>query len=122
VASVEQKKQRCLRRKKRVRKTVFGTPQRPRLTVFRSLKNIYAQVIDDASGRTLVEASTRNKEQQQAIRNGGNIQAAASVGRLLAERAVASGISKVAFDRNGYKFHGRLKALADAAREGGLKF
>ena len=88
---------------------------------FRSLKNIYAQLIDDVAGATLVEASSRNKELRDAVKYGGNRGAAAQVGKLLGERAVAKGIKQAAFDRNGYKYHGRVKALADAAREAGLK-
>jgi large subunit ribosomal protein L18 len=114
--------ERRLRRKKRVRKDVFGTSECPRLTVFRSLKNIYAQLVDDAAGQTLAEASTCSKEVQGSVGYGGNVAAAKVVGKTLAERAAAKGIAKVAFDRNGYRFHGRVKALADAAREGGLKF
>ena len=114
--------ERRLRRKKRVRKGAFGTSECPRLTVFRSLKNIYAQLIDDAAGQTLAEASTRSKAVQGAVGYGGNVTAAKAVGQVLAERATAKGIAKVSFDRNGYRFHGRVKALADAAREGGLKF
>ena len=114
--------ERRLRRKKRVRKRVFGTHECPRLTVYRSLKNTYAQLVDDAAGQTLAEANTRSKEVQGAVGYGGNVAAAKVVGKLLAERAAAKGISKVSFDRNGYRFHGRVKALADAVREGGLKF
>jgi large subunit ribosomal protein L18 len=114
--------ERRLRRKKRVRKNVFGTEDRPRLTVFRSLKNIYAQLIDDAAGKTIVEASTRCKELKDSVDYGGNVAAAKVVGKLLAERAQAKGISTATFDRNGYRFHGRVKALAEAARESGLKF
>ena len=119
--AVEQKKTRRQRRKRRIRKKVFGTPERPRLTVFRSLKNVYAQLIDDASGRTLLQASTAEKQLREAIGSGGNIPAAAAVGKLLGERAVGQGIKQARFDRNGYRYHGRVKALADAAREVGLK-
>jgi len=110
------------RRKMRVRKRVFGVPERPRLSVYRSLKHIYAQIIDDTTGRTLVAASTLSKELRGKLASGGNKQAAAMVGRLLGEKAKAANITLVAFDRNGYRFHGRVKALADAAREAGLKF
>lgn len=110
------------RRKQRVRKVVSGTAERPRLTVTRSLKHTYAQIIDDDTGRTLCEASTRSKELRDSVGYGGNIAAAQMVGKALAERAKAKGIERVCFDRNGYKFHGRLKGLADAAREGGLAF
>ncbi len=109
-----------LRRKKRVRKRVFGTPERPRLSVFRSLQHIYAQLIDDTAGRTLVQVSTLSKELRNAVKSGGNKDAAAKVGAALAERAKAAGITAAAFDRNGYKYHGRVKALADAVRKGGI--
>lgn len=110
------------RRKLRVRKKVFGIPSKPRLTVFRSHKHIYAQIIDDTVGRTLVAASTLSKELRGKFKNSGNKEAASHVGRLLGEKAKAAGVTTVVFDRNGYKFHGRVKALADAAREAGLKF
>ncbi len=107
------------RRKKRVRKHIYGTAEAPRLTVFRSLKHIYAQLVDDDKGQTLVAASTQSPELKDSY--GGNKAAAAKVGKLLGEKALAKGISRAAFDRNGFRFHGRLKALADAAREAGLK-
>ncbi len=110
------------RRKMRVRKGVYGTAERPRLTVFRSLKHVYAQIIDDTVGRTLVSASTADKALKGDVKYGGNKAAAEKVGTRLAELAKAKGISRVAFDRNGYKFHGRIKALADSARKGGLAF
>jgi large subunit ribosomal protein L18 len=110
------------RRKRRIRKKLFGTPQRPRLSVFRSLKHISAQLIDDVSGATLVQAASQTKELRGAVPHGGNKSAAAKVGAMLAERAKAKGITKVALDRNGCRFHGRIKALADAAREAGLSF
>jgi large subunit ribosomal protein L18 len=106
----------------RVRKKVVGTPERPRLNVFRSLKHIYAQIIDDYSGKTLASASTIDKELKGKITTGGNIEAAKIVGSLIARRAVEKGIKRVVFDRGGYLYHGRVKALADAAREGGLEF
>ncbi|RJP40937.1 MAG: 50S ribosomal protein L18 [Phycisphaerales bacterium] len=107
----------------RVRKRVFGTAQRPRLTVTRSLKHIYAQIIDDDAGVTLCSSSSRHKSLAGQIAGGaGNRAAAAAVGKALAEAAGAKGITAVAFDRNGYKYHGRVKALAEAAREAGLKF
>lgn len=105
------------RRKIRVRKLVTGSVERPRLTVYRSLSHIYAQIIDDTTGKTLVSASS--VENKAA---GGNKTAATAIGKTLAEKAKAAGISKVAFDRNGFKYHGRVKALADGAREGGLQF
>ena len=95
---------------------------RPRLSVFRSGLNIYAQIIDDAGGRTLAAASSVEKDMRQKLKTGGNIDAAAEVGKLIAERAKKAGVSEVVFDRGGYAFHGRVKALAEAAREGGLKF
>jgi large subunit ribosomal protein L18 len=113
---------RRLRRKHVIRHRVFGTTERPRLTVFRSLKNLYAQIIDDEKGVTLCEASSRSKDLQSKIPSGGNIPAAKLVGAALAERAKAKNIEQVCFDRNGYRYHGRVKALADAAREAGLKF
>jgi len=97
----------------------MGSPDRPRLTVFRSAKHIYAQVIDDLSGKTLAAASTTEKVTSGS---GGNIAAAAEVGKRIGERAAAAGVSAVVFDRNGFKYHGRVKGLADGAREGGLKF
>ncbi len=108
------------RRKTGIRKRVMGDPSRPRLTVFRSNKHIYAQIVDDLSGRTLVHASSIDKSNR--LSNGGNREAASAVGRALAERAVSEGISTVVFDRNGFLYHGRVQALATAAREGGLKF
>ena len=108
-----------LRRKKHIRKLVRGTSERPRLTVFRSAKHIYAQVIDDDSGRTLASASSLLSACQEP---GGNRAGAAVVGRLLGEAAVAAGVKQVVFDRNGYLYHGRVASLADAAREAGLEF
>lgn len=116
------KGRRRLRRKRRVRKRVYGTGEQPRLTVFRSAKHIYAQLIDDDGGVTLCEASTRNKDLQERIKNGGNIEAAKLVGGVLAERARAKNVEAVRLDRNGYRYHGRVKGLAEGAREGGLKF
>ena len=106
----------------RVRKNVSGTQQRPRLNVFRSLNHIYAQIINDETGTTLVSASTMDKEVSATLSYGGNINAAQVVGKLVAERAMAKGISKVVFDRGGYLYHGRVAALAAAAREAGLEF
>ncbi|AGB40217.1 ribosomal protein L18, bacterial type [Halobacteroides halobius DSM 5150] len=110
------------RRHKRVRKTVKGTPTQPRISVHKSLNHIYAQVIDDFREKTLVSASTVDTEIREKIENGGNVEAAKVVGENLAKRALDAGIKKVVFDRSGYKYHGRIKALADAAREGGLEF
>ena len=106
----------------RVRTRVSGTPERPRLCVYRSLGNIYAQVIDDHAGKTLVSASSMDKDTKKNLKGGGNVAAAKVIGKAIAERAKAAGISKVVFDRGGYKYHGRVKALADAAREAGLQF
>lgn len=109
-------------RHNRVRKKVTGTPEKPRLNVFRSVKHIYVQVIDDYSSKTLAAASSVDKELKGKIKTGGNIEAAKTVGQLLAKRAADKGIKMVVFDRGGYLYHGRIKALADAAREGGLEF
>lgn len=109
------------RRKTRVRKRVSGTSERPRMSVFRSLNHIYVQVIDDERGVTLCSASSRAKELRGQIKSGGNIAAAKLVGQAIARAARAKGISAVAMDRNGYRYHGRIKALTDAAREAGLK-
>jgi large subunit ribosomal protein L18 len=111
------------RRKARVRRALkaraFG---RPRLSVFRSGKNIYAQIIDDATGRTIAAASTLDKDVKGSVKNGATAEAAAAVGKLVAERGKAANVAEVIFDRGGYLYHGRVKALADAAREGGLQF
>ena len=106
----------------RLRRWVRGTAARPRLAVFRSLNHIYAQVVDDDNSRTLVAADSRSKEFRAANPKGGNVAAAKAVGTLLAQRARAAGLTQVVFDRGGYQFHGRVKALADAARAGGLVF
>ena len=110
------------RRHARVRKTVIGSPERPRLNVFRSLEHTYAQVIDDTVGHTLVSASTLDTEVRGRCEGMPGAEAAKVVGKVVAERALAKGITKVVFDRGGYAYHGRVKALADAAREGGLEF
>lgn len=110
------------RRHLRIRKKVFGTPERPRLCVFKSLNHIYAQIIDDINGKTLAAASTLDKELREKKGNKSNIEFAKKVGELIAERALKLGISKVVFDRAGYKYHGCIKALADSAREKGLQF
>ncbi len=106
----------------RSRRRVRGLAQVPRVNVFRSSAHIYAQIIDDARGHTLVAASSRDPEVRKTIKSGGNVAAAKAVGLELAKRAKAAGITRVVFDRGGYAYHGRVKALADAAREGGLKF
>ncbi len=113
---------RRLKRHARVRKDVFGTPNKPRLCVFRSNSNISAQIIDDVNANTLVAASSIDKELKAEIKNGGNKEAARAVGKAIGERAIAKGIKEVAFDRGGYLYHGRVKELADGAREAGLKF
>ncbi len=106
----------------RVRARVRGRAQVPRLNVYRSLNHIYAQVIDDTSGHTLVSASTRDPVVRTTLKTGGNVAAARLVGRVVAERAKAAGISRAVFDRGGYRYHGRVRALAEAAREAGLHF
>lgn len=111
-----------LKRHLRVRKKIQGTTERPRLNVFRSAKHIYAQIIDDVQGVTLVSASTVDKSLSESISNGGNVEAARQVGELIAKRAKEKGIERVIFDRGGYLYHGRIQALADAARESGLEF
>ncbi len=105
----------------RIRAKMAGTAERPRLNVYRSLNHIYTQLIDDANGVTIAAASTVSKKGAEAVA-GGNVAAARTVGKLIAERAQAAGIKKVVFDRGGYLYHGRIKALADAAREAGLEF
>ena len=109
-------------RHQRIRNKITGTPERPRMNISRSLKNIYVQIIDDLSGNTLVSASTEEPGLKGSIDNGGNKEAAKKVGKLVAERALEKDIDNVVFDRGGYKYHGRIKALADAAREKGLQF
>lgn len=108
-----------LKRHKRVRKNISGTAERPRLNVFRSSKHIYAQIIDDVAGATLVSASTMDKEFNEY---GGNVDAAKKIGELIAKRAIEKNIKSVVFDRGGYVYHGRVAALAEGAREGGLEF
>ena len=107
------------RRKKHIRKKLFGTPDRPRLSVYRSANHIYAQLIDDVNSVTLAHVSTSGKT---AVENSSNAKGAATIGQMIAEKAKAKKIENVVFDRNGFKYHGRVKALADAAREKGLKF
>jgi large subunit ribosomal protein L18 len=114
-----EKKEIRIRIHRRIRRKLRGTAERPRLAVFRSVAHIYAQVIDDAAGATLVSASTVDKSGKT---NGGNVAAATAIGKLVAERAKEKGISRVVFDRGGYQYHGRIKALADAARTAGLEF
>ena len=111
-----------IRRHARVRASVKGTPSRPRLCVFRSLNHIYAQIIDDNAGHTLTAASTLDPEVKGELNGKAQIDKSTLVGTLIAKRALSQGVAQVAFDRGGYKYHGRVKALAEAAREGGLKF
>ena len=110
------------RRHQRVRLRVYGTLARPRLNVYRSSAHIYAQLIDDGAGRTLVSASSLDKEVAGTLKKGSNLAAAAAVGRVVAERALKANLTAVVFDRGGYQYHGRIKALAEACRERGLKF
>lgn len=119
----EKKKVRREKIRKRVRAKIIGTPERPRLSVYRSLKHIYAQIIDDTKGHTLVAMSSLSKEIRDEVRNAKTkTEVSRIVGLALAKKALEKGITKVVFDRNGYKYHGRIKALAEAAREGGLVF
>lgn len=110
------------RRRLRVRRKIRGTTERPRLSVFRSNKHVYVQVINDQTGQTLASASTADQELRGEVAYGGNKTAAGAVGRAIAQRAIAAGVKEVCFDRREYKYHGRLAALADAAREAGLSF
>jgi large subunit ribosomal protein L18 len=110
------------KRKKRIRSRVSGTPERPRLNVFRSLKHIYAQAIVDTTGETLASVSTLSPELRGALKFSGNVEAAKKVGELIAKKCKEKGVSRVIFDRSGYLYHGRVKALAEAARENGLVF
>jgi len=112
-----------LRSKARIRKAISGTREKPRFTVYRSLNNIYAQIIDDSSGKTLVAASTLSKEVVEVVKNAkGKIAKSKLIGNLVAKMALEQSITTVVFDRNGYRYHGRVQAIADGAREGGLKF
>lgn len=106
----------------RIRKNLVGTQERPRLNVYRSLNQLYVQVIDDSAGKTLLSVSTLEGREKGSKKIGGNVASAKELGRMVAERAKAKGITKVVFDRGGYLYHGRIKALADAAREAGLQF
>ena len=114
--------QQRMRRRHRVRKRLRGTAERPRLSVFRSHKHVYAQLIDDATGRTLAAASSVDQDLRGEIKYGGNKAAAERVGRAIAERAKAAGVERVAFDRGSFQYHGRVASLAEAARQAGLKF
>jgi large subunit ribosomal protein L18 len=118
----ESRKERRKIRHLRIRKKVFGIPERPRLSVYKSLRYIYAQIIDDTKGHTLVSASSLEKELRENLKSTDNIEAAKLVGKVIARRALEKGIKKVVFDRGGFLYHGRIKALADSAREEGLEF
>ena len=122
MSTMDKKKVARLKRKVRVRKKVLGSAERPRLNVFRSAKHMYAQLIDDNTGRTLCAVSTRTREICDDVSYSGNVEAAQKVGAAIAKKALAENITKVVFDRNGFLYHGRVKALADAARENGLSF
>ena len=122
MSTMDQKKVARLKRKVRVRKKVLGDSERPRLNVFRSAKHMYAQLIDDTTGTTLAAATTRSLDAGDEVTYTGNISAAQKVGAAIARKALACNITKVVFDRNGFLYHGRVKALADAARENGLSF
>ena len=111
-----------LKRKKRIRKKIHGTPDRPRLSVFRSARHTYAQIIDDSQGRTLTTASTLDRQAKDAPKFESKVEAAKFVGKLLGERAREKGIKKIVFDRNGFLYHGRVKSLSEGAREAGLVF
>lgn len=119
---IEEKERLRKKRHRRVRYKVSGTAERPRLNVSRSIQHIYAQLIDDSSGHTLASASTLDTGLKAEVKSGGNIAAAKAVGKLIAARAQEKGVTTVVFDRGGYKYHGRVQALADSAREGGLQF
>jgi len=110
------------KRKKRMRKKIQGTKDKPRLCVYKSLEQIYAQLVDDLEGRVVTGVSSLTKEVKSALKNGGNVEAAKKVGEAIGKKAVGMGITQVIFDRNGFKYHGRIKALAESAREAGLKF
>ncbi|MGF1634918.1 MAG: 50S ribosomal protein L18 [Phycisphaerae bacterium] len=118
----KEKDARLLRRKRSVRKNLFGTHERPRLSVFRSAKHIYVQIVDDYDGKTLVSANSLMAGVADEAKHGANVAAAQAVGKAAAEKALAAGIKQVAFDRGGRKYHGRIKAVAEAAREAGLEF
>ncbi len=122
MGSTDIKKQARLKRKKRIRKRVLGTAERPRLSVFRSARHIYAQIIDDRSGSTIAAASTVEKAVREQPKFESKVAAAGYVGKLLAERGAEKGIKKVVFDRNGFLYHGRVKAVSEGAREAGLDF
>jgi len=122
MGSMNIRQQARLKRKKRIRKKIHGTPQRPRLSVFRSARHIYAQIIDDTAGRTLAAASTIDQQAKDAPKFKNKVAAANFVGKLVCERALNQGIKEVVFDRNGFLYHGRVKSLSEGARKGGLVF
>ena len=122
MGSMNIRQQARLKRKKRIRKKISGTPQRPRLSVFRSARHIYAQVVDDTSGITLAAASTIDKEARGGPKYKNKVEAAKFVGKLVGERALGKGVKEVIFDRNGFLYHGRIKSLSEGAREAGLVF
>jgi len=122
MTAIKMKRAALARRHLRSRRHLEGTPERPRLSVYRSLRHMYAQIIDDVSGKTLLTVSTLAEDVSSDLKSTGNIKAAAKVGALLAAKAKEAGIKAVCFDRGGRKYHGRVKALAEAARKGGLKF
>ena len=122
MAAKNGKLEKRLKRKKSIRSRIHGTAERPRLSIFRTASHMYAQIIDDNSGRTIVSASTLSKDLKGKLKSTGNIAAAVKVGELLSKEAKKKKIDTVSFDRNGFLYHGRVKALADAARDGGLKF
>ncbi|WP_029523395.1 50S ribosomal protein L18 [Persephonella sp. KM09-Lau-8] len=122
--AVKTRRQKRIIRHKRIRKKVFGTAERPRMAFFKSLNNLYVQIIDDEAGKTLVSASTIDKDfvEKYGVRGGKNIEIAKKLGEFIAEKALAKGIERVVFDRGGFIYHGKVKAFAEAAREKGLKF
>jgi large subunit ribosomal protein L18 len=122
MGSTNIRQQARLKRKKRIRKKIYGTPQRPRLSVFRSARHIYAQVVDDTAGHTLAAASTMDKNALSGSKFESKVDAAKFVGKLVGERALGKGIKEVIFDRNGFLYHGRIKSLSEGAREAGLVF
>lgn len=122
MGSTNIRQQARLKRKKRIRKKIYGTQQRPRLSVFRSARHTYAQVVDDTTGHTLAAASTLDKEAQSGPKSENKIEAAKLVGKLVGQRALGKGIKEVVFDRNGFLYHGRIKSLSEGAREAGLVF
>lgn len=120
--NIKEKLQKRKRRHQRIRRKVVGSSERPRLSVYRSMKHIYCQIINDANGTTLASASTMSPEIREQVKDGGNVKAAEIVGKKIAEEALKKGISKVVFDKGGYKYHGRVKALAESARKSNLSF